>query len=128
MRETVEKDFREFLIERGRSPRIKGMSARVLVLHELHQAVWQSGFNVKKLAGRVGLDMRTLERRFDQQLHTTPKAWIMDQRMAAAPPLLSQGLSNKEVAGCLGYTQESNFCRDFTRVHGLPPQRFVRQQ
>ena len=107
--------------------RIKDMSARVLTLKELQQAIWETGFRVKRLAGRIGVDVRTLERRFDQQLHTTPKAWLTGQRMTAAPPLLADGLSNKEVATRLGYGHESSFCRDFKRHFGCPPQEFVRR-
>jgi len=69
--------------------------------------------------------MRTLERRFGEQFRTTPKAWIMRERMSLAPPLLAEGLSNKQVAAFLSYTCESNFCRDFKRYFGCAPQEFA---
>ena len=71
---------------------------------------------MKALAVHVGLDVRTLERRFGEQFHTTPKAWITRERMGLAPPLLAKGFSNKEVAASLNYTCESNFCRDFQGI------------
>ena len=74
----------------------------------------------------VGLEVRTLERRFGEQFNATPKAWIMHERMRFAPPLLAKGLSSKEVAASLCYTCESNFCRDFKRHFGCTPQGFVR--
>ena len=77
---------------------------------------------------RLGLDVRTLERRFGEQFRTTPKAWIIRERMSFAPPLLAEGLSNKQVAAFLSYTCESNFCRDFKRHFGRAPQRFTRIQ
>ena len=77
---------------------------------------------------RLGLDVRTLERRFGEQFRTTPKAWIIRERMSFAPPLLAEGLSNKQVAASLNYTCESNFCRDFKRHFGRAPQRFTRIQ
>ena len=83
---------------------------------------------MQALAVNVGLDVRTLERRFGQQFHTTPKTWIMRERMSFAPPLLADGLSNKQVAASLSYTCESNFCRDFKRYFGCPPQEFVHSQ
>ena len=86
----------------------------------------QKGFRVKVLALHVGLDVRTLERRFGEQLRTTPKAWITRERMSFAPPLLAEGLSNKEVAASLSYSCESNFCRDFKRHFGCAPQKFAR--
>jgi len=81
---------------------------------------------VKALAVHVGLDVRTLERRFCEQFRTTPKAWIMRERMSFAPRLLAEGLSNKQVAASLSYTCESNFCRDFKRWFGSAPQEFAR--
>jgi AraC-like DNA-binding protein len=80
---------------------------------------------VKALAVHIGLDVRTLERRFSEQFQTTPKGWIMRERMSFAPPLLAEGLSNKQVAASLGYTCESNFCRDFKRYFGCAPQEFA---
>ena len=81
---------------------------------------------MKTLAAHIGLDVRTLERRFGEQFRTTPKTWIMRERMSFAPPLLAEGLSNKQVAASLGYTCESNFCRDFKRYFGCAPQEFGR--
>lgn len=74
----------------------------------------------------VGLDVRTLERRFNEQFRTTPKGWIIRERMSLAPPLLVEGHSNKQVAAFLSYTCESNFCRDFKRYFGCAPQEFAR--
>ena len=93
---------------------------------ELRIVIEQTGFRVQALAANVGLDVRTLERRFGQQFRTTPKTWIMRERMSFAPPLLAQGLSNKQVAASLRYTCESNFCRDFKRHFGRAPQEFAR--
>ena len=85
----------------------------------------QKGFTVQVLAVHAGLGVRTLERRFREQLHMTPKAWIIRELMGFAPLLLAQGLSNKQVASSLKYSSESNFCRDFKRHFGRPPQEFV---
>ncbi len=93
---------------------------------KLRVVIRQKGFRVKVLAVHVGLDVRTLERRFGEQFCTTPKAWIMRERMSFAQPLLAEGLSNKEVAASLNYTCESNFCRDFKRHFGCAPQEFAR--
>lgn len=50
----------------------------------------------------------------------------MYERINFAPTLLAKGLSNKQVAASLGYTRESNFCRDFKRYFGHAPQQFAR--
>lgn len=102
------------------------MSAQHLKPDELRIIIRQKGFSVKVLAVQIGLDVRTLERRFGEQFRTTPKAWIIRERMGFALPLLAEGLSNKQVAAFLNYTCESNFCRDFKRYFGSAPQEFVR--
>ncbi|HXI71880.1 MAG TPA: helix-turn-helix transcriptional regulator [Verrucomicrobiae bacterium] len=102
------------------------MSAQRLKTDELRVIIRKNGFNVKVLAVHIGLDVRTLERRFSEQFRTTPKTWIMQERMSLAPPLLAEGLSNKEVAVSLSYTCESNFCRDFKQYFGSAPQEFAR--
>jgi len=92
---------------------------------ELSAIVRQKGYKVKVLAVYVGLDVRTLERRFQGQYHTTPKRWIMLERMKCAPTLLAEGRSNKEIAAALSYSCETNFCRDFKRYFGCSPQKFA---
>jgi len=94
---------------------------------ELRSIIQQRGFSVTLLAANVGLDVRTLERRFNEQFGTTPKAWITRERMRLAPPLLAEGLSNKQVASSLSFSCESNFCRDFKRTFGCAPQEFARR-
>jgi len=93
---------------------------------ELRIIIRRHGFNVSLLAAEVGLNVRTLERRFNEQLRLTPKAWITHERLALGASLLVGGQSNKQVAASLSYTCESNFCRDFKRYYGCAPQEFVR--
>ena len=120
------KETTSFLKERTCFDRITSMSAHALKADDLRIFIKLNGFSVKALAVHVGLDVRTLERRFSQQFHTTPKAWIIRERMSLAPSLLADGLSNKEIAASLSYTCESNFCRDFKRCFGCTPQEYAR--
>lgn len=112
--------------DRGFFERIINMNPHLPKADELRNIVRQNGFSVKELAVNIGLDVRTLERYFSKQYHTPPKTWIMRERMGCAPPLLAEGLSNKQVAASLRYAYESNFCRDFKRCFGCPPQEFAR--
>ena len=101
------------------------MSTHRLKEEDLSVFIRRKGFRVKVLAVHVGLGMRTLERQFQEQYSTTPKHWIMLERIKCAPPLLANGLLNKQVASSLGYTCESNFCRDFKKHFGCAPQKFA---
>jgi AraC-like DNA-binding protein len=93
---------------------------------ELRVIIGQQGFCVKALAAHLGLEVRTLARRFGEHFGMSPGMWIMRERIALAPPLLTGGSSNKEVARSLGYTCESSFIRAFKRYFGRTPQQFVR--
>jgi len=102
------------------------MGAALLRTDKLRIIIQQAGFNVRVLAVQSGVDVRTLERRFRDQFQITPKAWLIRERMRSAPPLLAEGLSNKEIAASLNYSCESNFCRDFKKHYGCAPQQFAR--
>ncbi len=117
---------RIFLIDRACFKRIYDVSAHLPRGDDLRVVIRQKGFRVKALAVHVGLVVRTLERRFGEQFRTTPQTWITRERMSFAPPLLAEGLSNKQVAASLSYTCESNFCRAFKRYFGYAPQEFAR--
>lgn len=84
-------------------------------------------YSAKQLARENGLHVRTLERRFGQQLKIPPKRWLIQRRLARGYALLLRGLSNKEIAGKLGCSQVSNFCRDFKRNFGCSPQDLARR-
>ena len=94
-------------------------------MDELRAALREQRCSVKVLAGHMGMGVRTLERQFHDQFRTTPKHWIMLERLRFAPSLLAEGLLNKQVAAALGYSCESNFCRDFKRYFGCAPQKFA---
>jgi len=111
-----------------RFARIVGVRAHFFQEDELRVIIGQKGFCVKGLAAHLGLEVRTLGRLFGAHFGTTPKMWIMRERIALAPPLLAEGLANKEVAASLGYTCESSFIRAFKRYFGRTPQEFVRLQ
>jgi|KBSSwiStaDraftv2_1062776.scaffolds.fasta_scaffold1011545_2 AraC-like DNA-binding protein len=118
--------FSDFLKDRVCIERIEDVRLDLPRADDLRVVIRQQGFRVKTLAAHIGLDVRTLQRRFGEQFRTTPKTWIMRERMSLAPPLLAEGLSNKQVAASLNYTCESNFCRDFKRYFGRAPQKFAR--
>lgn len=102
------------------------MRDHILRADDIRDIVRKQSFKVRALAVAMGMTVRTLERHFKEQFGTTPKAWITRERMNFAPTLLADGLLNKEVAASLGYTCESNFCRDFKNHYGSTPQKFAR--
>ena len=78
-------------------------------------------FSASGLARRCGVSLRQLERFFLETYGKTPQRWFEKLRQHDALPMLIEGFSVKETADALGYHQQSNFCRAFKRVHGMPP-------
>jgi transcriptional regulator GlxA family with amidase domain len=82
---------------------------------------------VRDLAARAGLSTRQLERRFRRQVGLPPKPMAGIMRLQQAFTLLAAGSAPPltEVAHRCGYFDQSHFIRDFRRVAGLPPSRFL---
>ncbi len=86
----------------------------------------QREYSAASLARRVGMSLRTLQRRVGE-LGTSVQALIDDVRAATARQLLSDPeLSLFEVAFALGYTTESAFRRAFRRWTGQSPAHYRR--
>ena len=97
------------------------MSACFSNPRELRRAATESRFRVKCFARLLGLEVRTLERRFVHLFGCSPDQWLADQRMREAARLLQQGRNIKEVAAELAYRHSSSFCRQFRRCFGCTP-------
>src|SRR5262249_23599748 len=80
-----------------------------------------AGFNVKVLAFNCGVSRQHLGRFFKETRGVTIHQWIYEPRQRLALAYLFQGRSVKETAQLLGYTQVSNFSRDFRLFYGVPP-------
>jgi len=83
------------------------------------QARWSLG----RLAGACRVSVRSLERYFTSRMGKTPRAWLMEERMARADELLTKGFSVKETAVALGYKSVEHFARVFKRHYGHCPSR-----
>jgi len=97
------------------------MSAHVPQLEELRRAASQSGFRVKPFADLLGLEVRTLERRFDEMFGCSPQEWLAQLRMRDGMALLEAGWSTKEVAAALGFRDRSSLFREFRQRVGCTP-------
>ena len=97
------------------------MSARIPELQELRRAASQSGFRVKQFADLLGVEVRTLERRFDETFGCSPQEWLAHQRVRDGMTLLERGWSTKEVAAALGFRDRSSLFREFRQRVGCTP-------
>ena len=83
---------------------------------------------VDQLCADTGLSERALQRLVHRRLGLTPK-WLIQRRrlQEAAERLRSTGGTLAETAAVLGYADQAHFARDFTRITGTTPGRFVAQ-
>ncbi|MFF5860684.1 GlxA family transcriptional regulator [Streptomyces sp. NPDC012751] len=74
------------------------------------------------MARRCGLNVRTLSRRFPQEVGATPRQWVTRARVRKARELLaSSDLPVESVARAAGFTSLSTFRARFHQVVGLTP-------
>jgi len=82
---------------------------------------------VSDLAGLLEWSEDYFTRRFRLTFGQNPQAWLMRQRMLATGRLMrDSGLTATQVARAAGYTDLSQFSRQFRRTLGIPPSRYRR--
>jgi AraC-like DNA-binding protein len=82
---------------------------------------------VKDIAASVKLNRKYFAAIFKAETGSSPAAFIRREKMAAALTLLSPpGRSVAETAETLGYCDSSHFIREFRKVYGKTPGRFIR--
>lgn len=78
--------------------------------------------SVNDLAAYLGVSPRTLARCFADQLDTSPGAWLLSRRVAAARTLLEQTeLPVEAIAAHVGFTSAVNLRRRFGSQTGTTP-------
>jgi len=93
---------------------------RRLIRKYLHQFC-----NVKFLSAQLGVSREHLSRVFKEQTAQTPYQYLQRQKMLEACRLLKETrLTQKEIAGRMGFGVPAHFIRVFKRVMHLTPRRF----
>jgi AraC-like DNA-binding protein len=76
----------------------------------------------KQISGFLGIGEARLLRLFNREVGKTFRQHLLCVRMARAAQLVQNVVPPiKAVASDCGYSEVSNFCRDFKRVHGISP-------
>jgi len=88
------------------------------------------GTSVNKLARLAGVGVRQLERKFAVGVGLSPKRLATVTRLQGAFALIEAGGCTPltDVAQACGYFDQSHFIRDFRRLAGLSPSRFLREE
>lgn len=79
---------------------------------------------LKEYSGLLGVTEAHLLRLFKREVGTTFRRYLRNLRMSRAAELLSDpSMAIKRIALFSGYSDVSNFYRDFKHVHGMSPQK-----
>ena len=94
------------------------------VLNHLH-AHFTQAVDIEELAGLASLSPSALHRMFRRHTRMTPIAYAMKLRIGSACSILMEGApSIAAVAAQVGYTNLSNFNRQFRALKGTTPRQF----
>jgi len=143
----------EFCAMYGKSPNEQAQATVQTTFHAMFQLFWQSAhsegtssieyrihkviteieknpaihWNVDIIAKRIGLSRSQTNVRFQQVTGTSPKSFIVNQRMRRAKDLLRQSpMSIDAIAEALGYRDVFFFSRQFKKLTGTPPSTYRR--
>jgi AraC-like DNA-binding protein len=93
-------------------------------ISDWEEAARRSQYLVSHLATNCNVSVRQLRNYMREKFGIAPHVWLLKKRLLAAPSLLAQGHSVKEVSAALGFHQQSHFCRQFKRLYKMSPTSF----
>ncbi|WP_253064626.1 GlxA family transcriptional regulator [Cobetia sp. Dlab-2-AX] len=128
----------QLILDQGRLPasRQRGISQQTADLADplLRRAITrmentlEAPLSIEALAEELGLSWRQLERRFQQGLGCTPRAYHGERRLLHARSLLHDTRHGvTDIALACGFTSHSSFTRAFRRRFGITPTQARRQ-
>lgn len=99
------------------------------VVAEVEKALEKRDYNVEAIAERMGMGVRTFRRRIQELTGGTPKDFICAIQMEKARSLLlsEKQMKIEEVAVSCGFEDASSFSHTFSRIFGMSPTQFRKQ-
>ncbi|MEO8616439.1 MAG: AraC family transcriptional regulator [Luteolibacter sp.] len=94
----------------------------------LDPEIAQCGWNVSRLCENLGLGKRTFSRMVDEGLGVSSKRWLREIRITAACHLLREECKIEVVAQALGFRHLSDFTREFKKMVGVSPSRYMKAE
>lgn len=82
---------------------------------------------LKDMAGQAAMSSRTLSRRFQEQLNTSPLKWLLRARVRRAQTLLeTTNLPIEHIASAVGFGSPTSLREHFSRIVGVSPTAYRR--
>jgi transcriptional regulator GlxA family with amidase domain len=100
----------------------KNGDRQIQLAQEHIEETYNEPLDMGKLAKRIGLGRRTLERNFKKATGETPLSYLQNVRIEAAKRMLEDGaLGFEEITARVGYEDISSFRKLFVKRTGLSP-------
>ena len=78
--------------------------------------MYQNGIGISDIASNIGISRAYLNSAFQKELNMSAQSFLIDYRMhKAASLLLGTDMSVKEIARCIGYTDQLVFSKAFKK-------------
>ena len=100
------------------------MHVRLLTIEEWERLASEADFRPAKMASKLSVSPRQLQRLFRHQFQLPPSRWLRLLQCRLSKELVGLGLSNKETAHKLNFSNDCHFCREFKKCYGDSPQKF----
>ena len=106
------------------SARINGFTAEIADAISWMRSNCTATLDVTELARRIGMGVSTFHRHFKEETTLSPLQFHKVLRLnAARRRMLQEGGSSNDAAAAAGYKSSAQFCRDYSRMFGIPPHR-----
>jgi AraC-like DNA-binding protein len=113
----------EFLADRLPSPSDDVLAAEAVDLVASDRSINRAG----ELAGKLGMNLRRLQRLFADHVGLGPKAVIRSYRIREIMARAHPGADWSGLAADFGYSDQAHFSREFTSLVGVAPTRYARR-
>jgi AraC-like DNA-binding protein len=97
------------------------MRSRLIHIENWETLAQKANYKARKLAEICKVCPIQLRRFTQWRTGTTTQKWLNTLRLRKAPQLMRRGQMVKEAASELGYSQPSQFSREFKLFYGMPP-------
>jgi AraC-like DNA-binding protein len=97
------------------------MNSRLDSINDWDDRARKAKYRVSLLAKQCGINERQLRRYFLSKFGCSPHVWMTERKFESVRSELSRGDLIKEVAATAGFSQSSNFSRQFKQLYRVPP-------
>ncbi len=122
-------DFHEKQSGQNKKSHEYSTSVYVELAIEYITSMYQNGIGISDIASNIGISRAYLNSAFQKELNMSAQSFLIDYRMhKAASLLLGTDMSVKEIARCIGYTDQLVFSKAFKKKFGVSPKNYKTHQ